>query len=70
MAAESGYLSILANPVEALAAAGGGDLMRGIGKLAQLARAIPRKALHNIVMVTGKDTVGADTLVNIVCHFY
>jgi hypothetical protein len=70
MAAESGYLSILANPVEALAAAGGGNLLKGIGLMANLGKSLKNKVIHNMLMVSGTDTVGADTLVNVKFHIY
>ena len=69
MSAENKTLIINSHPLDSLIALGNGSLLQGVATGIKISEAI-KKPWHNMVMVSGTDTVGADTLVNIIVHTY
>lgn len=69
MAASQDTLILNKNPQDALISLGNGSLLKGIGVARTLGNKM-KTALHNCWVVTGQDTVGADTNVNVKVKTY
>jgi len=69
MAATNETLVVNSIPQETLIALGNGSLIEGIRKAQRIGSSI-KVAFHNMFLVTGTDTVGADTLVNVKFDIY